>query len=379
MSHAVSPPRPVDVAGIERELAKMWHDPDDDPTTPSSITRACMSNLVIWSATMEEAQLIPDEISVIVQQHPARVIHLIGEGAAADAPVAANAATMPVAPNISAFCALAGGEGKSTRSEQITLVASRNAKERLPSVVRSLLIGDLPTALWWADNEPPPMGGEVFQELAAMSNVIIYESQAWLDPIRQVTTAADWAGSELTKQLIADLEWRRLKTWRRLISQTLDPAVAPGALESITAVRLDHGPHALPKAWMLAGWLACKLGWRPEGGKVAPGVEVTWRFRSSTGPVNITIHRLAEGSPKVHSGSISHRAGGVPTTVHFDRLGPGRLGVRGADADAPPRVQVMPSDSRAVLVGKQLPDLGRDNLFRETLQVSRTMAEALRH
>lgn len=364
------PARPVDVGNIEQELTALWQSPDNDPDKPAAVTRACMSNLIVYSPRLEDAATIPDESGIIVQHHPARVLHLIGEGNTGQANIQAQ---------VSAFCSLGGGGGTHICSEQITLLAAGQADRRLPSVVRSLLIGDLPTALWWASHVPPPAGGDVFAELTAMSSQVIYESQGWLDPVRGVIATAEWAGSAGAPEVIADLEWRRLKTWRRLISQALDPSVLPGALEAITEVRLEHGPHALAKAWLLAGWLVSKLGWQAEGGKVAPGHEITWRFRSKSGPVKIVIHRLPEGEPKVRSGSITWKEGATPHTLRFTRLGAGRLGIVGEDPNAPPRLQVVPSLGRAELVAKQLPDLGRDDLFREVMQVARTMAEALLH
>jgi len=362
------PARPVDVGNIEHELTSLWQAPDNDPQKPSTVTRACMSNMIVYSATLEDAKSIPDEIAAIVQYHPARVLHLVGESYAGKGDIQAH---------VSAFCSLVATGGKHICSEQITLLAAGHAARRLPSIVRSLLIGDLPTALWWEAHVPPPAGGDVFAELMAMSTQVIYESQGWLDPVRAMIATADWARSEQAPEVLADLEWRRLKTWRRLISQAMDPSVLPGALDNITEVRLEHGPHALAKSWMLAGWLVAKLGWQPEGGKVSPGVEITWRFRSKTGPVRIVIHRLPEGEPKVRSGSITWKEGTKPHILKFNRLGPGRIGIIGEDPNAPPRVQVMPSPGRAELVAKQLPDLAPDDLFREVLQVARTMADAL--
>lgn len=358
-------PRPVDVAGIERELHRLWHEPGSD----GGATRTCMSNLIVWCPTAEQARRLPDEIALIVSQHPARVLLLVGEAPTTGEPIQAS---------VSAICTMVNS-GRHICSEHVTLSAVPKAVRRLPSVVRSLLIGDLPTSLWWASTEPPALAGELLSELAGMSDQVIYESQGWLDPVRHMIATADWAAKEDRERVIADLEWRRLKTWRRLISQALDPAVVPGALESITDVRFEHGPHALAKTWMLCSWLACKLGWQPEGGKVAPGVEVTWKFHSAKGPVRITIHRRSEGEPKVQAGSITWKLDGKDTSVNIVRLGPGRLGIRGEDPNAPPRLQVVPSQSRAELIAKQLPDLGRDDLFRETLQVSRAMAQALLH
>ena len=42
-------------------------------------------------------------------------------------------------------------------TEQVTLEAGGAAVEHLPFAVRALLIGDLPTNLWWAAPIPPPV------------------------------------------------------------------------------------------------------------------------------------------------------------------------------------------------------------------------------
>jgi hypothetical protein len=76
---------------------------------------------------------------------------------------------------------------------------------------------------------------------------------------------------------------------------------------------------------------------------------------------------------------VTWKLDGKTDSINIIRLGPGRLGLRGNDPNAPPRLQVVPSQSRAELIAKQLPDLARDDLFRETLQISRVMAQALLH
>jgi glucose-6-phosphate dehydrogenase assembly protein OpcA len=210
-----------------------------------------------------------------------------------------------------------------------------------------------------------------------MADQVIYDSLGWPDAVRSVVATANWVMSERSRQVVSDLAWRRLKPWRRLIGQSLDPAVMPGALESVSEVVVEHGPHALPQAWLLIGWLACRLGWRPAGGKVAPSVEVTWGFQSPYGPLHVTIRRLSEGEPEVRSTSITWNTGGRPVTIRFAVIGPGRLGVTTEGSPAPHRVLAAPQQPRASLVARQLPDLGRDTLFRDTLGVARTMAEAL--
>ncbi len=99
-------------------------------------------------------------------------------------------------------------------------------------------------------------------DLADHAQQLIYDSRGWTEPNRGVAAASTWLddferGAEHGKWRIAsDVNWRRLKTWRRLLTQGLDPATAPGILETIAEITIEHGPHAVTQAWQIAGWLA---------------------------------------------------------------------------------------------------------------------------
>ena len=208
-----------------------------------------------------------------------------------------------------------------------------------------------------------------------MSDQVIYESVSWPDPVRGVLAVAEWATSELNEQVLADLQWRRLKLWRRLISQTLAPEVIPEALVTITKVSVEHGPHALPQAWLLVGWLASRLNWTPDRGRVQGGTEIQWGFQSPHGPVRILIRRLSEGKPLVRTATIRWKGKAGAGTATFADLGEERLQATVNAGES--RVLTAPAGSRAKLVARQLPDREHDAVFIETLQHSRSMAAAL--
>jgi glucose-6-phosphate dehydrogenase assembly protein OpcA len=361
------PPRAVDVDAIERELAQLWRQPVRAGEAEQPITRACMSNLIIYCANDEEAGAVTQEIATIVQQHPSRVLLLVRSSSQPASDIEAY---------VSAHCHLAGGQ-QQICSEHITVSAGADSLRRLPSVARSLVIGDLPTALWWTPTDPPPAAGELFQELADMATQVIYDSAGWPDPVAGRIATAEWATSPNTKQIASDLVWRRLKPWKRLISQTLDPTLMPGALECITAVEIEHGPHALPLAWLLIGWAGCRLGWRPATGQITRDEEVSWEFHGSRGPVRATARRLPAAQPTIRSGSITWKTAQGSATARFFVTAPGRLGVAIGGAEVPVRSLAVPPQARAMLVAQQLPDRGRDALFRETLMLARHMAEVL--
>jgi glucose-6-phosphate dehydrogenase assembly protein OpcA len=359
-------PRPVDVEAIERELGRLWQETQEEPDRPR-VTRACMSNLIVFTSR-EQAVRVEPELASVVQRHPARALLLVADGGDQGSDIEAY---------VSAQCHVIDDLGQ-VCSEHVTVNAGAGALLRLPSVARPLLIGDLPTALWWGTSEAPPLAGDLFRALAEMADQVIYDSFDWLDAVRGVIATATWANSGATDQVVADIAWRRLTPWRRLISESLDPAVAPESLDHITDVVVEHGPHGLPQAWLLIGWLGTCLRWQPARGEVAPDVEVTWWFRSEHSPVRVTVRRLAEGEPEVRSLSILSKTGAGAQTATFSEVAPQRLGVSATGSATPRQVLTVPLESRAVLIARQLPALEHDPLFEKSLAMSRAMAEMLR-
>src|SRR5262249_12357145 len=146
---------------------------------------------------------------------------------------------------VSVWCQRHRG-GPKACCEQVTLHARGSAVERLPFAVRELVIGDLPTNIWWAVTQPPSLGGPLLHGLAEYAQQIIYDSIGWPEPARGVATTMAWlehfehVPRNGRWHVASDLNWRRLKYWRRLLSQALDPNTAPGALESVTEVLVEH-------------------------------------------------------------------------------------------------------------------------------------------
>lgn len=361
VSHA---PKAVELAAVEQELAQLWRHASagEDP-----VTRACMSNLVAVCGTGDEAAVIANEIPAIVARHPARVLLLLADGRAAGARLETYVTTH----------ARMLEDRQQVVSEHVTIEARGTATRRLPSAVRGLLIGDLPTSLWWATHEAPPLAADMFVELSGLADQVIYDSLGWPDPPRHMVATANWATGGKIQQAVSDLAWRRLKVWRRLLAQAVDPAVAPGVLETVQEVTVEHGPHAMTQAWLLTGWLAMRLGWRPAGGKVTGGTEAVWRFQAPHGAVPIAVRRLDRGEAEIQTMRVVSAPGGRPATISCVSAGPGRLAVTSDAAPGVVRTLSALPQSRADLVARQLPDLARDPLFRDCLAFARSMAQAL--
>ena len=370
---ATQAPREVNVAAIERELEGLWRASAAvaDPEHP--VFRACMSNLLVACRTDQEAGVVMGELPEILARHPARAFVLVADEAAGGDDIDAY---------VAAHCHMR--EGGQVCGESVTLLGRGAAVRRLPSTVRSLLVGDLATTLWWATPEAPALGGALYTELAAMSNQVIFDSLGWLEPVRSMAATSRLLGNgpggpggHGGRPLLTDVCWRRLRGWRRILSQGLDPAFAPGTLEHAAELRIEHGPHALTQAWLLAGWLACRLGWKAEAGKVAPGAELSWRFTTRGGRLRVTIHRLAEGAPEIRSLRLVPTPGRSADPVVVENLGEGRLTVKSEGSAGGVRNLAIPVGSRASMVARQLSDLAPDALFHATLGVACAMAGSL--
>jgi glucose-6-phosphate dehydrogenase assembly protein OpcA len=358
-------PKRVDVSAVEGELSRHWQMVNQRTHEVRMVARACMANLIAFCSTRGQADDVAREIPAIVQQHPARVLLLVVDDGAEGAD--------DIEAHIHTHCTV-NSEGC---SDHVTLLADQRGSLRLPSVTRSLLVGDLPTALWWHSPSAPPLSGATFEELAAMSDQLMYDSVGWLDPAGGVAAMARWLAGTDGRHAVSDLAWRRLKPWRRLISQVLDPNIVPEALPSVRRVVVEHGPHALTQAWMLIGWLAARLGWRASHGRPLAGPQVGWEFYGPRGPLQVTARRLAVGDPEVQSLSLSWSTNEGDGSAKFAKLSDERLGVVAEASSVPPRFISAPRQSRLRLVTRQLPDFAQDPLFRTTLQVSGQMASAL--
>jgi len=359
-----SEPRAVSLGGIERELARPWPEREGPPAERAA--RALMGNLIIVCRHQHEEPEIAQEVSAIVSQYPSRVLLLVADAGSRSTEMEASVTIQR----------RFRGASQHVCGEVATIRAGSPAAPRLASTARAVLLGDLPTALWWATAEAPPLAGDLFVELAELTDQVVYDSFAWTDPLRQLIVMANWVGGKGSR-VTADLAWRRPKLWRRLIAQSLDPSIAPGALEAIREVHIEHGPHALTEAWLLTGWLAFRLGWIPRGGKVLPGPEVSWSFEWAHGTPRVEIRRHPEGETDLRTIRIVTRVNARPVTFRFEREAPGRVSVF-ADGLADRTLWLTgPVHTRGQLVARQLPDLARDRLFESSVALARTMAETV--
>jgi len=361
----------VPLKDVEKELSRHMDAVKEPGEGPVLLAR--LSNLLIFTDNAETAQAITNEVPTIVETHPARVILLLAEPGPPDEEVRGF---------VTAWCRR-WGLRQHICSEQVTLKCRGRNAEDLPYAVLSLLVGDLPTNLWWASTIPPPLAGPLLLQLSETAQQVIYDSNGWRDPARGVAATSSWLKKfELPPgqgrwRVASDLNWRRLKYWRRILGQTLDPGTAPGALESISEVQIEHGPHAVVQAWELASWLASRLGWKVQTARVQPGVEIAWQFLTAHGPVKIKIRRHPEGQTTIRHVRVICKLHDKPATYDFAAEENRRISVTLAGSDSAPRTLTLQSQTLAELVGRQVSDRERDPVFQESMSVAQALAQSV--
>lgn len=376
---ATLPLPPLDLVGtevplerVEKEISQQMRATVAGEIEDAPVPRVRRANLVIFCDNPHTGAELSSMAEEIVRTMPARVLLLVG------------ATTQPAADITARVLVQARRSGRTQQvcNEQVILRAGGPQVLRLPIVVRSLLIGDLPTNVWWAAPTPPALAGELLYELAEHAQQIIYDSVGWLDPPRGVATTASWLESvERTTagrwRVASDLNWRRLKYWRRILSEALNEASARGAAEAISTLTVEHGPHAVVQGYLLVSWLSQRLGWQLRGGKVSGGTETTWRFQTSRAEATVTVKRLPDGAAALRRVRVGSTLDGKPVTMNFQPEDGGRLAITLEGTATAARTVTTPPLSPSELIGRQLSDRERDPVFRQSMGIAQQLAKSV--
>jgi glucose-6-phosphate dehydrogenase assembly protein OpcA len=230
------------VESIDADLATLWRELAQGGT---AIARAVMSNLIVFrnrSAPPEaEVETVMADLPLeeVVARHPSRLIVLEHERGSEepDAPFAAGV-------GIATF----GPESARYGVEQI-VVRSACVDASLPSIVRRLARGDLPTSVWWTEDlSQVPL----LESLVTMGRQLVYDSRDWQDIGAALRALGPFV--ERRRVDLADVNWRRLAPLRRALdhagAERGTPIAAAGA-----RVHIAHHPDEAALAWLLAGAL----------------------------------------------------------------------------------------------------------------------------
>ncbi|MGZ6271474.1 MAG: glucose-6-phosphate dehydrogenase assembly protein OpcA [Candidatus Limnocylindrales bacterium] len=309
--------RATDVAGVERELSRIWAaaaQGDEVAGSPGAReaargepqlagrldeggdvrvrTRTSVLTLIVVAGRPETEERALEAINLLAARHPSRAVVLAPGDL--DGPARFDA-------QIFAQCQVPLRGGSETCTEQIVVQCGGELAQHLAELVTPLLIHDLPVVLWWPDD--PPIGRGQFEELDEAADRLLVDSGAFReDGAARLRALAGVAHDGRT--IVFDVGWLRLGLWRELLASLFDHPLLTPELPTVRSVRLDVARPAdtlrLTKAALFSGWLASRLGWRLEA-PLAPrrgqdGLGAT--YRADHGPVQIEVRGAAPGADR---------------------------------------------------------------------------------
>ena len=307
----------------ENDLSALWRELAHE--TPDA--RAIMSNLVIFREQTEEehvdvaAPLRDGLVIEVARCHPSRVILLVH----------ARSDLESRTPLAAAVGILTFGSDEARHAVEQIAVRSRGVEQSLPSIVRRLVLGDLPTSIWWTEDlsQAPPLAA-----LASMGRQFVYDSRQWRDVRAGISTMAGLLEHAHAPDL-ADLNWRRLAPLRQGVLRGLvdTPRLlkAPGL-----RIQLQHPSGEEALACLMIGWLTSRVENKSRG-------EMTVTVRQHAGTVGglaVTID-----APGVDGITTTMREHQVEVTSS-----PGRV----------PFLMAVPVEPDADAIAAELRTLGRD-------------------
>ena len=260
VENATQSSRGVSAQTIERDLRNLWEQMAEvtEAEHREPVMRACVLNLLVYAPGERSVDEVGQIMAEVTTQHPSRIFVILPNYDAAES--ALNAW-------VTAQCHLSGGGHKQVCCEQIMITPEGEGISQLPSLVRPLLVPDLPVVLWWRD--VPSFESRVFDELATTSDRVIIDSANLPNPEEGLVELATLINQRAQWTAFSDLSWSRLTPWRVSVAAFFDSPDWRAHLARLNRVEIecthDHADrHSIPsQALLIACWLASRLKWRP--------------------------------------------------------------------------------------------------------------------
>ena len=364
----LSPPREVDVIAIERELTQLWKDATDESGESSSrpVTRACALNFIVITEDARELEALGDLAGDVTLEHPARIFL-----------IAANrrSGTPDLDAWISARCSLPVPGGRQVCCEQINLLASGAEANKIPSIVTSLLVPDVPGVLLWKARVN--VRDHILQSLAHVVDRILIDTSEDPSPEAGLLAWREFMHNRSLHVMYGDLAWTHLTAWRSVVAGSFNPPDMRARLSQVSSVTVTYSSTSAPQhsglsqSLLFVAWLASKLAWsilkpfeRDAIGRYSA------KLRLGEQAINIQI---IPASPRTnHPGAIEEITIGIggdrtlsfESTEHRHCI---RFSAKNPDASSDHMLTALSDKSEAELVAEELEVVKRDQGYERVL------------
>ncbi len=247
--------RPVGLDAVEHELDNAWRDMNARLSSSAgpAIARNSVHTLVAYAHSRTEADQLLRIIHTLTSQHPSRAVIVSAEPRLRG-------------DQMQGYIGTYIGEDGATYGEDILIEAQDSAVRHLPGVILPLIISGLPSFLWWTGE--PPWGSELFEALVDGCDRLIVDTSEMPNTVRSIPALDDLQRRKATRTVISDTSWTAQGPWRDVVAQFFDAPDTRPYLEGIERVTIEYAagdedaPANSAQAYLMAGWLASRLGWR---------------------------------------------------------------------------------------------------------------------
>lgn len=361
---------PVDVARIEEALVRLRYSAAGSPPGGEGYAmRTSLLNLVVYAADRQGAENASGVIDGLTRDHPSRALIIVASPSQDESKVEARC---------SAHCHVAPGLEQQVCCEEVMLDVSGPAAGHLHSIIIPLLVPDLPVYVWWTG--PLPRERHLFEDLMESADRFIVDSGHFRHPTHGLRRVAELCGDG-AGHAVGDLNWARLAPWRELLLVHGGEPSLRTYRESVAAVEIayagDEATLVPSQAFLLAGWLADRLGWKTTSPVTGLGRRISVRRGAS--PVSMSFlarsASLAPGSllrvrlEDEHGAALTIKRSDDPMHLEVE--------VRTPDYSHQQRARIEPA-AESEMLAVELDDLpGRRTEFESSLQKAMPLVRAL--
>ena len=247
--------RPVALDAVESELDNLWRDANARvaATSGHAIARNSVLTLVAFTHGEDDARHLLRRIHALSTQHPSRAIIVAAE-------------PHDRGHDMRAYISTYTSTDLASYGEDIVVVAQSEAIRHLPGLVLPLIVSGLPAFLWWTGE--PPWGSELLEALVDGSDRLIVDTTEMAHAAQSVGALDDLMRRKAGRCAVSDISWTAQTPWREVIAQFFDAPSARAYLDTIERVTIEYAageedaPTNSGQAYLFAGWLASRLGWR---------------------------------------------------------------------------------------------------------------------
>ncbi|MGQ9591600.1 MAG: glucose-6-phosphate dehydrogenase assembly protein OpcA, partial [Planctomycetota bacterium] len=222
-------PVPVDPEAIEHELVRLWK-PDVSAKDSPSVTRVCLSNLIVHLPDEAARQAASRLLPAIARRHPSRIFVLAHRARGAGDP--------GLSASIAAICHRPEPGGASVCCEEIILEAPPGDEGQFPGAVLPLLVPDVPTTLVAIF----PGGKRLVGSLSGFAERIVVDSRRdGGDVLASLASSFGRPGVA-----VGDLAWEATLPWRRVFADLFDEPEVRALAASLLRMEAAYRPGDEP-------------------------------------------------------------------------------------------------------------------------------------